>query len=141
MKHRNILIFLTLAVISIACNTQLPCYDKAYKNDKDNFIASGDAESRNEQMASDKALFDAKIRLSKTVNQYIDDTYNHPTVAPDPAYFKKLESSKKTVLKDIEILCNKTSIKKGVYHNFISIKISKEQVDNHVKQILKQTIR
>ena len=138
MRIKNILSLIFALSILYSCQNKLPCTGKEYSSNSDVFIASGNSLSSNEQMAADKALFDAKTRLSVQVNDYVDEKFKHPTLAPDPAYFKKLENSKKSVLQNIEIICEKSEIKREKYYSYIAISISKKQVEEHVKEVLKQ---
>jgi hypothetical protein len=138
IKSKILLVFSIITLVS--CNNKLPCGGKTYKSNDEKFITSGFASSKNEQLAADKALFDAKARLSNELNEYIDKKFKHPTVSPDPAYFSKLENSKKTVLQNIEIVCDKLEFKKEVYTSYIAISISKKQVESHVKDALTKTI-
>lgn len=140
MKIKTIISFFSIILLISACNPKLPCTGKQYSTDSKFFVGFGSAQSKNEQMAADKALFNAKYILGEEVNQYIDDTYNHPTLAPDPAYFTKLEKAKKTALKNIEIRCEQTLLKKEIYQSYISIQLNKDSLNTHVKETLKQTI-
>lgn len=138
IKSKALFVFALITLFS--CNNKLPCGGKNYKSNDEVFVASGFASSKNEQLAADKALFDAKARLSNKVNKYIDEKYKHPTVAPDPAYFEKLENSKKTVLQNMEIVCDKLEIKKDIYTSYVAVSISKKQVELFVKDFLTKSI-
>ncbi|HNQ66957.1 MAG TPA: hypothetical protein PKN32_01150 [Bacteroidales bacterium] len=131
-----------LAVISVlilqSCSLLYynPC--KSYISDDITFRAYSEASSTNEQFAEEKALLIAKTDIAENVDNYIVSKYGHQTFLHDPEYENKISIVRKTVLNNINIVCSKTIVKKGMYKSYIAIEISKEDIDKEVTRKLKE---
>jgi hypothetical protein len=131
-----------LAVISVlilqSCSLLYnnPC--KSYSSDDVTFRSYSEASSINEQFAEEKALLIAKADIAENVDNYIVSKYGHQTFLHDPEYENKITIVRKTVLNNINIVCSKTIVKKGMYKSYIAIEISKEDIDKEVTRKLKE---
>jgi len=136
MKTIIIIVFSVLIVQSCSLLYINPCKD--YSSDDTTFRSYSEASSTNEQFAEEKALHIAKTEIAENVDDYIVSKYGHQTFLHDPEYENKMTSVRKTILNNINIVCSKTIIKKGMYKSYIAIEISKVDIDKEVTRKLQE---
>lgn len=113
-----------------------PCNN--YISDDTSFRAYSEGSGINAQFAEEKALHIAKADIAESVDTYIVSKYGHQTFLQDPEYENKITTARKTVLNDINIVCSKTILRKGMYKSYIAIEITKEDIDKEVNRKLKE---
>ncbi|MDD2386333.1 MAG: lipoprotein [Bacteroidales bacterium] len=109
-----------------------------YESDNDCFRSSANALSADAQFAKDKALMIAKQNIAEAVDIYILDKFSHQTFLADPEFENKINAARKVVLKDITVVCNRIITKKDMYKAFVAIEITKESIDEELKNRLKE---
>ncbi len=109
-----------------------------YESDNDCFRSSANALSADAQFAKDKALMIAKQNIAEAVDIYILDKFSHQTFLADPEFENKINAARKVVLKDITVVCSRTITKKDMYKAFVAIEITKESIDEELKNRLKE---
>ena len=138
-KQMKIIIISIISIFFIQSCSLLyhnPCKD--YINNDKTFRSYSEASSTNEQFAEEKALHIAKADIAESVDTYIVSKFGHQTFLHDPEYENKITSARKTVLNDINIICSKTTLRKGIYKSYIAIEITKEDIDKEVNRKLKE---
>lgn len=139
MKEMKIIFIAVISVLILQSCSLLyknPC--KSYSSDDVTFRSYSESSSVNEQFAEEKALHMAKADIAENVDNYIVSKYGHQTFLQDPEYENKIVTIRKTILNNINIVCSKTIVKKGMYKSYIAIEISKEDIDKEVTRKLKE---
>ena len=140
MKKIALLSFI-LSFTLISCNLLNKNLCINYVSDDDYIRSYAEAKSSNPQLAAEKSLFQAKQNLSKLIDDYILEKYNHKLFLEDPDYETKISTARKTILSDINIVCNRDKNRKGVHYNYVAVEISKKEIDTEVEKRLKEKIR
>jgi len=123
-----------LVIISLSsCSLMEKHICSNYESDNNSFRSYANAISADAQFAQDKALMIAKQNIAEAVDIYILDKFNHQTFLADPEFENKINTARKTVLKDISIVCSRTITKKDMFKAFVAIEISKENIDSELK--------
>lgn len=142
---KNIFIIILISASLTSCDlynsivNKNPC--KQFVSDETTFRAFSESISTNPQFAEEKALFIAKQNIAIEVDNYILEKFNHKTFLEDPDFEGKITTARKTILSNINIVCSKTVIRKGMYKSYTAIEISKNDIDEVVKEKLKKEIR
>lgn len=113
-----------------------PC--KKFISDNDFFRANAVAESSNIQLSQEKTLLIAKKAILKEIDDYILEKYNYQTFLVDSDYEKKITIVRKTILNNVNIVCNKSKVHKEKYKFYIAIEISKTDIDKMITEIMKK---
>lgn len=125
-----------ISVLLSSCSVKNICEN--FHSDNEIFRSAALASSNNPTLATERALFAAKQRISKEVDQYIKDKYQLQTLIEDEAYEARIITARKTVLNDVNIICNRQTTRRGVYYGHIAIEISRNDIESHVNRVIKQ---
>ncbi|MDR2010085.1 MAG: hypothetical protein LBQ22_06345 [Bacteroidales bacterium] len=116
---------------------EIPCKNEG-SSDKNYFRADGSSTSTDMSLSREKALTNAKQRLSGLINtqvKSVTDRYvNETEVGKNSDFEQKFENLTREVvnqtLSDISIVCEKNMVDKktGKYSSFIAIEVNKEDM-------------
>ncbi|HOK38797.1 MAG: hypothetical protein WHW07_00805 [Bacteroidales bacterium] len=135
------LLSLIISITLISCDILNRNVCKNYLSDDKYIRCYAEAKSSNPQLAAEKSLFLAKQNASKLIDDYILEKYNHKLFLEDPDYETKITIARKTILSDINIVCNRDKYRKGLHYNYVAIEISKNEIEHEVEKRLKEKIR
>jgi len=125
----------------------IPC-QKEGRSDKNNFRADAMATSSDMSLSREKALLNAKQKLSSLINstlKSVSDYYKNETeVGKNSDFESKFESMTREVvnqkLSNVEVTCEKNTFDKssGKYNTYIAISVNKDDLLNGVNKGITQ---
>lgn len=131
---KNLLVILPIILVIVSCSVKNLCVD--YSSDSETFRASAMANSQNPNMAEERALLVAKQRIATEIDDYITENYQVQTIIEDEEFSSRILTARKTVLRNVRIVCNQRTTRRGVVYAHTAIEVDKTDVDDHVRRVL-----
>jgi hypothetical protein len=138
---KQIILIIVILNLAASCSIIDSYYCRENESDDLVFRKYAEASSTNQQLSEEKALLIAKQEIAIEVDNYIMSKFNHQTFLADPDFEAKITTARKTILTNINIICSRTVERKGMFKSFLTIEISKKDIDAEVEKRLKEEIR
>ncbi|MDR2836258.1 MAG: hypothetical protein LBV69_08750 [Bacteroidales bacterium] len=132
------IVFSVLLLILQSCSLFNRNICKKLKTDSDFFRSNSEATSSNTQLAQEKALLIAKKNIIIEIDNYLIEKFNYKDFLVDSEYENKITITRKAVLNEISIVCNKNKNHKENFKNYVAIEISKKIIDEIADENMKR---